>query len=315
MRLLHHAQRLYALCLLVGVLLLWPLPAVTQADQEEPPGTRVYAFGLELFRLGEYYRALTELKRFTLLYPRHQRHAAAQILIGLALQEDGLYDDAFIHFQRLSQAESDTDVGQVAAFKLGELRFLQQRYQQAVDHFQRFLHAFPEGPLAPQTTYLLGLSWALDGQHAQAQHVLTIFPAQHALADQALALRHALPTEPLPPPKSPRLAGILAGLLPGAGHLYAGKPQHALTAFLLNGLFLTGAAVAFREGLEAVGAILLYFETGWYLGNINSAIDAARSANRQQQSALADHLRETYAPPPLTLHHLQAPGFGFRLTF
>jgi hypothetical protein len=203
----------------------------------------------------------------------------------------------------------------VAAFKLGEIRFLQQQHRQAIDYLQRFLHAFPEGPLAPQTTYLLGLSWALDGQREQAQRVLTAMPTQHALAEQALALQHALQTEPLPTPKSPRLAGILAGVLPGAGHLYAGQPQQALTAFLLNGSFLTGAAFAFREGLVAVGAILLYFETGWYLGNINSAVEAAHSANRQQQSALTDQLRATYAPPPLTFQHLQTPGLGLRLTF
>jgi tetratricopeptide (TPR) repeat protein len=288
---------------------------MAQAEQEEPPGTRLYAFGLHLFRLGDYYSALTELKRFTLLYPQHERYDAAQMLMGLALQEDGLYDDAFSHFQRLFQEESRTDVGQVAAFKLGEIRFLQQQHRQAIDYFERFLHTFPEGPLAPRTTYLLGLSWALDGQREQAQRVLTTFPTQHALSEPALALQQALQTEPLPAPKSPRLAGILAGILPGAGHLYAGQPQHALTAFLLNGGFLTGAVFAFREGLVAVGAILLYFETGWYLGNIKSAVDAAHSANRQQQSAFADQLRATYAPPPLSLQHLQTPGLGLHLTF
>jgi hypothetical protein len=275
----------------------------------------LYAFGLHLFHLGDYYNALTELKRFTLLYPQHARYDAAQILMGLALQEDGLYDDAFSHFQRLSQEESETDVGQVAAFKLGEIRFLQQQHRQAIDYFARFLRTFPEGSLAPQTTYLLGLSWALDGQREQAQRILTAVPTRHPLSEPALALQHALQTEPLPTPKSPRLAGILAGILPGAGHLYVGQPQHALTAFLLNGSFLTGAAFAFREGLVAVGAILLYFETGWYLGNINSAVDAAHSANRQQQSAFADQLRATYAPPPLSLQHLQTPGLGLRLTF
>jgi Tetratricopeptide repeat len=315
MQLLRRIQQFCALCLLTEALLWWPLPALAQADQEEPPSTRLYAFGLHLFHLGDYYSALTELKRFTLLYPQHERYEAAQILMGLALQEDGLYDDAFSHFQRLYQIENDTDVGQVAAFKLGEIRFLQQQHRQAIDYLQHFLQAFPEGPLAPQTTYLLGLSWALDGQRAQAQRVLTAFPPQHALSEQALALQHALQTEPLSTPKSPRLAGILAGILPGAGHLYAGQPQHALTAFLLNGCFLTGAAFAFHEGLVAVGAILLYFETGWYLGNINSAVDAARSVNRQQPSAFADQLRATYAPPPLTLQRLQTPGLGLRFTF
>jgi hypothetical protein len=89
----------------------------------------------------------------------------------------------------------------------------------------------------------------------------------------------------------------------------------ALTAFVLNGVFLTGAAYAFHEKLEATGAILLFFEAGWYLGGINSAMDAARDVNRQQQKAVTDHLRATYAPPVLTFQRLQAPGLGLRLTF
>jgi tetratricopeptide (TPR) repeat protein len=240
---------------------------------------------------------------------------AAQLLIGLALQEDGSDDDAFTHFRRLRQLDNETDVGRVAAFKLGELRFFQRQYRQAIEHFQQFLHTFPEGPLVPRTTYLLGLSWALDGQRERAKRILDTFPTQHALADQAQKLQHALQTPQPAVSTSPRTAGILAGIVPGAGHLYLGKPVQAVSAFLLNGLFLTGAVFAFREGLEAAGAILLYFETGWYLGNIKSAVEGARDANRQQHRAFADHSRTTYAPPPLTLHHLQAPGLGLHLTF
>jgi tetratricopeptide (TPR) repeat protein len=294
---------------------VWQPPEAAHASQADANGSQVYAFGLHLFRLGEYYRAITELKRFTLLFPEHARHSAALLLIGLALQEDGAYDDAFIHFQQLRQIDDDTDVDRIATFKLGELRFLQQRYRQAIEQFQKFLFVFPDGPLVPRSTYLLGLSWALDGQRERAQRLLEAFPIQHPLASRAQALQLALQTPPPEPLKSPRTAGILAGVLPGAGHLYIGKPLQALAALLLNGLFITGSVFAFRDGLIATGAILLYFETGWYLGNIKSAMAGARNVNRQQSGAYADQLRTAYALPPLTLESLQAPGLGFRLVF
>ncbi|MGQ4809698.1 Cell division coordinator CpoB [Candidatus Entotheonellaceae bacterium PAL068K] len=288
---------------------------VATAAQDDPPGTHLYAFGLHLFQLGEYYRATTELKRFTLLFPQHRRSTAARILIGLALQEDGLHDDALIQFQNLRQIDASPGVDRVAAFKLGELHFFQQRYPQAIDHFQAFLQLYPEGPLVPRSTYLLGLAWALDGHADRARQTLQAFPSDHALTEPGLALQGALHAAPAAMPASPRTAGLLAGILPGAGHLYLGKPIQALTAFLLNGLFLTSAVYAFHEGLEVTGAILLYFETGWYLGNIKSAVEGAREANRQQQRTSLNHLRDTYALPPLTLHHLQAPTLGLRLTF
>ncbi|MEE9147101.1 MAG: tetratricopeptide repeat protein [Candidatus Tectomicrobia bacterium] len=301
-------------CLAV-LLLMAPLFGTGEAARLDPAGTSLYSFGLHLFQLGEYYRAITELKRFSLLFPRHQRQPAAYVLIGLALQENGRYDAAMVYFQGLRQRHKAADVDRIAAFKLGELRFVQQQYDQAVKHFQHFLNAFPDGPLAHRTTYLLGLSWALTQRPHQAQQVLKTLSPHHPFFDQALALRHELsPTMPSAP-KSPRLAGTLGGILPGAGHLYLGKPRHALTAFLLNGLFITGAVYALLEGLEAVTAILLYFETGWYLGNINSAVEGAREINLRHRQARHDYLRTTYAPPGLTLRQMQMPSLGLRLTF
>ena len=302
-------------CLVVCTLVGWLLPATICAEQVEVPGTRLYNFGLHLFRLGDYYRSITELKRFSLLFPDHQRHAAAQILIGLALQHDGLYDEAWSHFEGMQQITGDTDVGRVAVFKLGELRFQQEQYRQAIEHFQRFLRLFPDGALVAQTTYLLGLASALADEFEPARGFLALLPARDPLSERALALSHALQTAPARAVKSPRTAGILAGILPGAGHLYIGKPVQAISAFLLNGLFLAGAAYAFHDGLEAVGAILLFFETGWYLGNINSAAEGARAFNRQQQQIWNDSLRAAYAPPMLSLEHLQLPSLGLRIAF
>src|SRR5262245_3354903 len=228
-------QRPGLVCLVLGSLLLGQSVGTLQAQPTEAPGTTLYAFGLHLFRLGDYYRAITELKRFSLLLPDHQQRPAAQLLIGLALQEDRLYDDAFVRFQQLQQTDSPTDIGRVAAFKLGELRFQQEQYRQAITQWQQFLRLFPDGPVVPQTTYLLGLAMALDRQPGQAQRVLAAIPSGHALSEQALALQYALENAPPAPTKSPATAGLLAGILPGAGHLYIGKPGQALAAFLLNG--------------------------------------------------------------------------------
>jgi tetratricopeptide (TPR) repeat protein len=286
---------------------------IAYAEPFPHAGTSQYAFGRHLFALGEYYRAVTELKRFSLLFPQHPHYPAAQVLIGLAFQEDGEHERAWAHFQQVR--DTVDDAAQIAAFKLGELRVTQRQYPQAIQHFQYFLRTFPDDPLAGRATYLLGLSWALHDRVELAQQALQLVPPDHPLAVQARALSQELDIPRPPPPKSPMVAGILAGVLPGAGHLYIGKPWHGLTAFLLNGLFLSGAVFAFLEGLEVTAVILLYFETGWYLGNIKSAVGGARAVNQHQREGFADHLRATYAPSALTLHQLRAPGLGLRLRF
>ena len=309
------APQLQVIWVLLSILWVGYAPMPAQAQQGQAADTHVYDFGLHLFQTGDYYRAITEFKRFSLRFPGHELEPAAELFIGLAWQEEQAYDDAFTHFQRWRLVDDPTDATRVAAFKLGELRFQQGQYRQAIGYFQGFLDLYPDGPLVSHSKYMLGLAWALDGQISEAQQVFATLPARDPLAQQALALQDELRRKPPPQLKSPQVAGILSGVLPGAGHLYAGKPLQALTAFALNGIFLAGAAYAFHEKLEATGAILLFFEAGWYLGGINSAMDAARDANRQQQKAFTDHLRATYAPPVLTFQRLQAPGLGLRLTF
>lgn len=302
---------------LLACLLLLALPAVVPADAEPAGGgpEQVYGFGLHLFRLGDYYRAVTELKRFTLLFPQHRQHDAAQVLIGLALQSDAAYDDALAHYQWLSQFNGETHAAQVAAFKLGEIPFSQGQYRLSARNWQRFLNNAPRGPLASRAAYLLGLSWWLDGQHTEASGAWSLLPDGDPLSHRASALQaEALGLAP-PVRRSPTVAGILSGVLPGAGHLYIGKPLQALTAILLNGLFLAGAAYAVHEGLEGTAAILLFFETGWYLGTINSAAAGAREFNRLQQQAAAGRVLDAYSLPPLDLEQLQLPALGLRLKF
>ena len=298
---------------LAGLLCIWQSAGIGYAEPPQPAGSSLYAFGRHLFELGEYYRAVTELKRFSLLFAQHPHYPAAQVLIGLAFQEDGEYEMAWAHFRQVRDTVADAE--RIAAFKLGELRVAQHQYPQAIQHFQRFLRTFPDDPLAGRTTYLLGLSWALNDRVGLAKQALQLVPPDDPFAAQALTLQQELKIPRPPPPKSPVTAGILAGVLPGAGHLYIGKPWHGLTAFLLNGLFITGAIFAYMEGLEATAVILLYFETGWYLGNIKSAVEGAHEINQRQREMFADHLRATYAPSALTLQQLSAPGLGLRFRF
>ncbi len=296
------------LCLIGN--LVWPLSTLAA---EPANGASVYAFGRHLLELGDHYRAITELKRFSLLFPDDPKQLAAQMLLGLAYEALADDDSAIGYFRRLQQTEDGNDFNRLALFKLGEMRLQQRQYQQATQLFRRFLTQFPDGPLVDRTTYLLGVTHTLAGKAETAAQSFTSLSPGSPWFHRANAIQTAFDMAEPRPSKSPRVAGILAGILPGAGHLYLGKPRHAITALLLNGLFLAGATVAFLEGLEAAGVILLYFETGWYLGNINSAKEGAREFNRRYMQDLQDHLYKTYVPPGLTLKQL--PGLGLNIQF
>ena len=289
--------------------LVWSPPTAASSVND---GGAVYAFGRHLLELGDYYRAITELKRFSLLFPHDPRQPAAQVLLGLAYEAASDDEAATTYFRRLRQSDRD-DVRRLALYKLGELRLQQRQYPQAARLFQGFLAQYPQGPLVDRTRYLLGVAHALQNDTSAAQRQFDTLAPDGPWSNRAKAFEDALDMAAPLSFKSPQVAGVLAGILPGAGHLYLGKPRHAITAFLLNGLFIAGATVSFLESMEAVGVILLYFETGWYLGNINSAKEGAREFNRRQLQELENQRFKTFVPPGLSLKQL--PGLGLNIQF
>lgn len=83
------------------------------------------------------------------------------------------------------------------------------------------------------------------------------------------------------PYKSPALAGILSGIVPGAGQVYVDRPKDGLTSLLVNGLFIGATIQAFKKDQEFLGVILGSLELGWYAGNIYNAVNSTHKYNRK----------------------------------
>lgn len=104
--------------------------------------------------------------------------------------------------------------------------------------------------------------------------------------------------------KSVAAAQGLNALIPGAGYLYIGQKKSALTAFLLNGLFITAAVQFFRHNHIAAGIITTGFEAGWYFGGIYGAGEEAKFYNeRLYERAASVVLNEYKLFPALMLNH------------
>jgi tetratricopeptide (TPR) repeat protein len=81
--------------------------------------------------------------------------------------------------------------------------------------------------------------------------------------------------------KSVARAQLLNLVMPGAGYLYVGQKKSAITAFLVNGLFIAAAYQFFHKGYVAAGVVTTSFEMGWYFGGIYGAGEAAKFYNEQ----------------------------------
>ena len=79
--------------------------------------------------------------------------------------------------------------------------------------------------------------------------------------------------------KSVRKAKTLNALLPGAGYWYVEQKSTALTAFLINSLFIGASATCFCKDQIAAGIVLASLEGGWYFGGILGAGLGAKTYN------------------------------------
>lgn len=126
----------------------------------------------------------------------------------------------------------------------------------------------------PDTAEKLKLSAALrTGDLDEVRHFADGFPKDSYL-DEVLDYYEANK-------KSVAKAQMLNALLPGAGYLYLGQKKSAMTAFLLNGLFITAAVQFFLHDHLAAAIITTGFESGWYFGGIYGAGEEAKFYNER----------------------------------
>src|SRR5690606_15835888 len=104
--------------------------------------------------------------------------------------------------------------------------------------------------------------------------------------------------------KSVATAQFLNALVPGAGYLYIGQRKSALTALLLNGLFIAAATQFFLHDHIAAGIITTGFEAGWYFGGIYGAGEEAKYYNERLYEKTASVVLNEYKLfPVLMLDH------------
>jgi tetratricopeptide (TPR) repeat protein len=166
-----------------------------------------------------------------------------------------------------------------------------KRYTHALSTFEKLIKSkstdFTDKALYQSAIVLVEIE-----EWQQARQTFSSVPKDSPLAKSASVIASELLHIDDLPKKSPAMAGTLAAILPGAGHLYTERPRDALEAFLLNGAFILGAIELFRHENYVAGGIVTFFEIGWYTGNIYSAVSSAHKYNKRAREDFIEHLKE-----------------------
>jgi outer membrane protein assembly factor BamD (BamD/ComL family)/TM2 domain-containing membrane protein YozV len=270
-------------------------------------------FAEQLLQEGEYFRAITEFRRFRFDYPDDPRQAMALFRIGQAYYRGQQYQEALQTFRDLSQTYPDSPYGREAWLWQGESLIQQTQYAAAEQSYTTFIERHADASDIPYARYQRGWTLLYRRQWQAATTELQYIPDSSALYPAAQQLAIEAREGSQRPKKSPVLAGALSTLLPGAGQLYNGRRGDALLTFLLNGLFIAGTIEAIQHDQLAIAGALAFFEAGWYGGNVYSAVNGAHKHNRHMDEALLQELERRFRMTPPDLPQTQQ--LGLRLSF
>ena len=267
-----------------------PPPQLTSEEHASPWGQE-YALGCQFALEGDYYRAATCFQRARFLLDDPSSPHEAQLLHALLLA----YSMGNKYQEAASIWEKEQDKISVADPELA--RDCISLLYEAYTHLGRTKEASellgslpPADPLKPRLS-LFG-TMTTNGEEAflgAPEAAALVGPREHEEALAMVADYRARRCDP-------STACVLNAVLPGSGYVYVHQYQTAVTAFLINGLFIAGTWQLFTAHQQAAGLIAGTLEGGWYLGGI---VGAGLAADQYNQ-----HLREELSRPYLNRNAL-----------
>jgi tetratricopeptide (TPR) repeat protein len=231
---------------------------------------------------GEYFRAVTEYKKFAILFAGSKKMDYALYRIGLAYYYGDEYEQAARAFASIGTSYGRSSYVPAAVYREGVSYWRLDQPEKAARAFEKVLTADPASEYARLA--LLGKSLAefdlnnIPACRQELERFIQSYP-EDAKTGNVRETISLLDRHRELPQKSPLVAGVMSALMPGSGHIYAGHYGDGVTAFLLNGLFIAGTVIAVRQENYAVAGVVGVIGLPFYIGNIYGAANAATKYN------------------------------------
>jgi outer membrane protein assembly factor BamD (BamD/ComL family)/TM2 domain-containing membrane protein YozV len=282
-------SRILSLFVITALCLSLVIAQEALAGQEDRD--KLFGFAEALFTEGDYYRAITEYKRFKYLYPIDILVEKSDLRIGECYFKAGRRAEAIDSFNAFIRQYFAGDLRSDALYLKGQAEKEQKRYTDALTTFEELIRTGGANH-RDRALYAQALVLLAQRKWQKAREAFATLPQESPLYPSAKLYSDGLGHMDGLPRKAPVLAGTLAAVLPGAGHLYAERPRDAIVSFLLNGSLIWAAVELFRNNNNVAGGIVAFFELGWYSGNIYSAVGSAHKYNKRIEDEFLQGLKD-----------------------
>lgn len=265
---------------------------------------KLFDFAESLFEEGDYFRAITEYKRFIFFYPEDELVEDSSFKIAESYFRAGRWEDTISSVDDFLDEFPESELADAALFFKASAEKTLKRFDEALTSLSRIIKRDMD-PYKDQAIYQSALVLVEKNDWEKARSVLSMMPGSSPLYPAAKTFASGLEKIDDIPSKSPAAAGCLAAVLPGAGHVYTERYRDAAIAFVLNGAFIWSAVELFHKDEYVTGSIVSLLELGWYGGNIYSAVSSAYKYNERAKS---EYIRELQERSALSIS--ASPEFG-----
>ena len=244
----------------------------------------------------EYYRAITEYKKFLILFPESDKADYALSRIGSAYYHGEEYEASARTLANLREKYPDSAYAPEALYFEGLGYWKLKKYANAKTALEGVAASYPDSRFAP-LALVADAMLALDQDDVNVgrqsmENLVAAYPDYPASmkADETLGLFDQYQNLPR---KSEVLAGIMSAVVPGSGYIYAEHYGDGITAFLINALAIAGTVTAVNNENYAVAAIVGGVGLPFYLGNIYGSANAAKKWNIAVRNELRNRVAVT----------------------
>jgi tetratricopeptide (TPR) repeat protein len=283
--------------------------------ESQPESLSVMGFADELFRQGDYYRAITEYERFIFLNPKASQVAGAKMQIGMSYYRGSKWEAARDWFNGVKEGYEAQAEGREGWLMLAKTHYQMRQYAVAERLLDEYIRRFPGDERVGDAWIMKGICQARFGNTPWARESFSSVPTnspRRADVDSLVGFADRLQDVRL---KSPNVAAGLSAVLPGAGQLYVGRPRDAVVSFLVNGVTIAGMVAAFQNDEEVLGGLFALLESSWYFGNIYNASSGAHKYNARQRNAVFEQFEVNCGLLRDQQDGTLLPGVGVKVKF
>ena len=255
---------------------------------------RQQRYAAALFELGDYQAARREYKRLLFYHRNTQLRDMADYRIAQSYYRQNRSEKAESLFREFSTTYPNSPFRFQSQLMLGQLHFDAERYSLARTTLFELLHASDDVDVVAAAHYLRGWCYihTSDWNKAIAEFRQVNTPESDVLEkESARQLADTLLNETPLPFKSPETAGLLSTIVPGSGQLYVGNVKEGLLVAAVSGVFVYLAADAVRERRYIDCAGISLVGLSFYWGNRTNAQQFASEYNAQHEQEFIETLK------------------------